>query len=233
LNRFIALITAILVSTPALAQWGSAPAKPAPAPAAAAAPAPASSSAPGPAKRSNDPDDGGFAVGVRAAWTLPFGDLNSTDTVGSQIAAQVPIWLELGWRFNKNIFAGVYGQYAFGFSNNCPIGNTCSTNGFRLGVEGIYNFAPDAGLQPWAGLGIGYEWLNTNRAGQDYGYKGWELAHLELGIDYAGSKQFSIGPFASITVLGKYTSQSSSGFSNDISASHNWLQLGLKATFKM
>jgi hypothetical protein len=36
-----------------------------------------------------------------------------------------------------------------------------------------------------------------------------------------------------MSLFGKYTSQSANGVSNDLSASHNWLQTGLKATFKL
>ena len=175
----------------------------------------------------------GFAFGVRAAWAFPFGDLNPTETLGSNVSGQLPIWLEAGWRFTRNIYAGIYGQYAFGFSNNCPIASDCSTKGYRLGIEGIYNLAPDAWLQPWAGLGFGYEWLNVSRAGQDSNYKGFELAYVQAGVDLAVSKQLSVGPFGSVSFLGKYTSQSANGVSNDISATHEWVQVGLKATFKM
>ncbi len=238
MNRSIVLIAAMLVSTPALAQWGSTPpASQPPHPTAAPAPSPPPSPPPlpAPSHRAMREDDGstGFAFGVRAAWAFPFGDLNATDTLGNNIAGQLPIWLEAGWRFTRNIYAGIYGQYAFGFSNNCPISTDCSTHGYRLGIEAIYNFAPDGWLQPWAGLGFGYEWLYVTRAGQDSTYKGFELGHVQAGLDLAVSKQLSVGPFASVSLLGKYTSQSANGVSNDISATHEWVQVGLKATFKI
>jgi hypothetical protein len=179
-------------------------------------------------------DDGsGFAFGFRAAWAFPFGDLNATDGLSSQVAGQIPVWLEAGWRFSKNVYAGAYFQYGAGFSANCPLGADCSNHGLKFGIEGIYNVAPDASLQPWVGLGIGYETLSVSYAGADSNYKGWELANVQLGLDFAPSKQFSIGPYASCSVFGKYSSQESSGYTNDISASHAWLQLGLKATIKL
>lgn len=233
MNRSIALIAAILVSTPALAQWGSAPAKKEPAPSAAAPePAPAPTRRPA-AVRHEDDGSSGFAFGVRAAWAIPFGDLNNSDSLSSDVSGQLPLWLEAGWRFTKSIYAGAYFQAGLGFFNNCPPGSDCSTNGLRFGLEGIYNLAPDAGLQPWVGLGFGYETLSVSRAGEDSSYKGWELLHLQVGADWAASKNFSIGPFASFSLFGTYTTQSSSGQDNSISASHNWLQLGLKATYKL
>jgi hypothetical protein len=247
LNRTIALIAAILVSTPALAQWGQAPAaKPTPAPAPAtpaptAAPAPAPAAAE-PAKPAASPrrqaayeDEGasGFAFGLRGAWAIPFGDLNNTDSIGDDLSGQLPIWIEAGWRFNKNVYAGLYFQYAFAFSHNCPPSTDCSASGEKVGLEAIYNLAPDAGMQPWAGLGLGYEWASVSRAGDDRSYKGLELLNLQVGIDLAPSKSFSVGPFASFSFLGKYSSMTASGQSNDISASHEWLQLGLKVAVKM
>jgi hypothetical protein len=228
LNRSIFLIASLLVAAPAFAQWPAPPSKP-------AQPSASSPSAASPSRRIQAEDDGssGFAVGLRAGWAFPIGDLNATTSLGTQVAGQIPVWLEAGWRLNKNLYVGLYGQRGFGFSNNCPIGSDCSTSGWRLGVEGIYNLLPDGVAQPWAGLGVGYEWLSTSRAGEDLSYKGWELINLQVGLDFALSKQFSIGPFASISLFGKYTSVSANGVSNDLSASHNWLQTGLRATFKL
>jgi len=227
LNRSIFLIASLLFAAPAFAQWPGPTSKP-------SQPSASSSSGASPARRTQD-DDGssGFAFGLRAGWAFPIGDLNSTARMGDQIAGQIPVWLEAGWRLNKNLYFGLYGQRGFGFSNGCPIGSDCSTSGWRVGVEGIYNVLPDAVLQPWGGLGFGYEWLSTSRAGEDNSYKGFELLIVQIGVDWALNKQFSIGPFGSISVFGKYTSQTSNGVSNDISAGHNWLQTGLKATFKL
>ena len=243
MNRSSALLIAVLFASPAFAQWGSAPAaKPTPAPAPAATPAPAPAPAaeapaptPPPRRRVVVEDDGstGFAFGFRGAWAFPHGDLNATSGLGDQIAGQIPVWVEAGWRFTKNIYAGLYYQYGFGFNNNCNVGADCSNHGMKFGVEGIYNVAPDAGLQPWVGLGVGYETLTVTQNGADASYKGLELVNIQLGLDWAASKQFSIGPYVSYSLFGKYTSQDASGISNDISAGHNWWQLGLKATIKL
>ncbi|HUJ27500.1 MAG TPA: hypothetical protein VLW85_15855 [Myxococcales bacterium] len=158
---------------------------------------------------------------------------NTNGGLGDQVAGQLPIWLEAGWRFSKNVYAGLYYQYAFGFSNNCIAGGDCGSHGMRFGIEGIYNVAPDSMIQPWVGLGVGYETMSVTFNGADSSYKGLELVNIQLGADFAASKQFSIGPFVSYSLFGKFTSQDQNGVSNDISAGHNWLQLGLKATVKL
>jgi hypothetical protein len=225
LNRSIFLVASLLLAAPAFAQWPAAESKPPPAPAAPYSPP----------RRTPQPDDdsSGFAFAVRGAWAFPFGDVNWTTGLRDQVLGQIPVWLEAGWRFNKNLYVGLYGQRGFGFSNNCQIGTDCSTGGWRFGVEGIYTLLPDGAFQPWGGLGVGYELLGTTRAGEDLSYRGFELLNLQIGLDWALNKQFSIGPFVSMSLFGKYTSQSANGVSNDLSASHNWLQTGLKATFKL
>jgi hypothetical protein len=212
------------MAAPAFAQWPAGESKPPPLPAPSSQPRRATP---------QDDDSSGFAFGVRGAWAFPFGDVSSTARLQDQVFGQIPVWLEAGWRFNKNLYAGLYGQRGFGFSNNCPIGNDCSTGGWRFGVEGIYTLLPDGTLQPWFGLGVGYELLGTTRGGEDLSYRGFELLILQAGLDWALSRQFSIGPFASVSLFGKYTTQSANGVSNDVSASHNWLQTGVKATFKL
>ena len=224
MNRSLALIF-VLAAAPAFAQWPTAgkPAETPPTP-------PSRRAAAAPAR-----DDGsGFSLGIRAAWAFPYGDVNGHANLQDNVRDQVPLWLEAGYRFSKSIYAGLYGQITPGRANNCPIGADCSTSGYRFGIEGIYTILPDAVLQPWVGVGVGYEILNFSRAGEETTVKGLELAHVELGADWAASKNFSVGPYASYSLFGKYTSTSVNGVSNDVSdtAGHSWLQVGLKATYK-
>src|SRR5207244_10498554 len=139
---------------------------------------------------------------------------------------QLPLWIEAGWWFNKSLFAGAYFQYAFGFPH-CLDGASCSSSGMRFGIEALYNFMPDAPVQPWAGLGVGYELFNRSRFG-DETYKGFELLNVQIGLDFPVGKM-TIGPFASYQLFGKYGSFSASGVSNNINdyTGHSWLQVGL------
>ena len=128
----------------------------------------------------------------------------------------------------------MYAQYAFGFTN-CGSGGDCSAHDWNFGIEAIYNLMPSQFVQPWLGVGFGYEILSRSRDGYDTSHKGLELGNLELGIDFALSKSFTIGPFAAIPVYSKFSSVTASGQSNDISNSavHRWLQAGLKATWHL
>jgi Opacity family porin protein len=231
-NRSLALIASFLIAAPAFAQWPNSPPP-------KTETKPEASQPPPPAKRARDTgprvDDGsGFGFGVRAAWAWPMGGLTSSEEVSSVVNGALPLWLEAGYHINKSIYAGLYFQYARGFTN-CLGGQDCSSSGLRFGAEVLYNFAPDATLQPWAGIGGGYELFNSSRTGDERTFKGLELLNLQAGLNWALTKNFSLGPFASYQLLGKFTSFSANGVSNDISdtTGHNWLQVGIKAGFRL
>lgn len=186
--------------------------------------------------RHSDGDGSGFGFGLRASSAFPFGGFTADRDLKGPVAAQQPIWLEAGYHINGNIYAGAYFQWApslFG-RTNCLGGADCSSSGMRFGIEGIYKFMPNSVVQPWAGLGVGYELLNLSQGGADSTYKGLELLTVQAGIDF-GTQKIAIGPFVSYALFGKFTSFDASGYSNDIgnSAGHSWLQVGIKAGFKL
>ncbi len=238
MNRSL-FIAALVAAAPAFAQWPDKPktetkteTKVETKTEAAAPSAPAS-------KRNRQQaaaeDEGsGFGLGIRAAWARPSGGLTADQGLGDSLSWQLPVWLEAGYWFNRNLYAGAYYQYAFGF-NNCLAGATCTSHGMRFGVEVLYNFAPTALLQPWAGLGFGYETLSRSISGDDTTAKGFELLNLQVGVDFGLGKGLTIGPFASYQLFGKYTSFTAGGLTNDYAntTGHSWLQVGLKAGFKL
>ena len=231
MNRSL-FIAALVAAAPVFAQWPDKP-KTETKTDTATPPPPA----PTRAQRQAGPveDDGSaFGLGIRGAWAVPVGGLTADQNLGDSISGQLPIWVEAGYWFNRNLYIGAYYQYAFGF-NNCLAGSSCTSHGMRFGLEAIYNLAPTATLQPWAGVGFGYELLSQTRSGDDTTARGFELANLQLGLDFAASKSLSIGPFASYQLFGKYTSFTAGGLANNPSntTGHSWLQVGLKAGFKL
>lgn len=236
MNRTLAIIASLLFAAPAFAQWPTAPSNPPPKSEPTVNNPPPSAPPPRrPVREVSHGDDGsGFGLGVRAAWAKPYGGLTSTETLDSNVSGALPLWLEAGYHFNSALYIGAYFQYALGL-NNCLGGADCSSSGMRFGLEALYHFGSGS-MQPFVGLGFGYEIFNVSRsAGDDRTFKGLEMLNVQLGLDYWVSKTFSIGPFASYQLFGKYTSDSASGFSNDISdtTGHSWLQLGLKLGFKL
>ena len=232
MNRSIAIIASFLFAAPAMAQWPNTPTTQPP-PKTEAPP----TTPPKRPARDTGPrvDDGsGFGFGVRAAWAWPSGGLTGGQTVSDVVDSALPLWLEAGYHINKALYAGLYFQYAPGFTN-CLGGQSCSSNALRFGAEVLYGFAPDAVINPWAGLGFGYEIFKTSASGDDRTFKGFELLNVQVGLDWAVTRTFNVGPFASYQLFGKYSSFTASGVSNDIadSTGHSWLQVGLKAGIRL
>jgi hypothetical protein len=112
-----------------------------------------------------------------------------------------------------------------------------------LGLEAQYHFLPDRSVDPWLGLGAGYEYLSQNLTfvsddPQDsfettfHGtYRGPEFVNLQAGLDLKPADALAIGPFVSFSI-GEFTSQTleGSGASVGLRARHEWLTIGIKGT---
>ncbi len=179
-------------------------------------------------------DDSGVTLALRSGFNVPMGNISGDPgaSLSDLTSGTVPIWIDAGYRFNKSILAGAYFQYGFSSLKNCT--GSCSASNIRLGIEGIYNFMPDAVFAPWAGLGIGYEVMNVSVGSVDTSIKGFEFLNLQVGGDYRVSPMFSVGPFVALS-LAKYSTISQGSISGDIlnTSAHEWLQLGLKGTFNL
>ena len=74
-----------------------------------------------------------------------------------------------------------------------------SANNVRFGFEVLWHLAPDRPVDPWVGLGVGYEWLNlsiSGTGGHHHGSaRGFEWVNLQLGIDFLLGRSFRLGPF--------------------------------------
>lgn len=191
---------------------------------------------------------GKFVIGARLGYGIAMGDAMKDSAMSDGVSGQIPIWLDLGYMVTPNIMVGLYGQYGFGIvgskmSDVCDAGNVdCSVSDLRVGVQGQYHLSPSEKLDPWFGLGIGYEWAMTSMSGggqsQDYTYSGFEFLNLQGGADFKLSPAFGIGPFLSFS-LGQFGSVSASGDLEDgdtdidDKALHEWLTLGVRGSFTL
>ena len=200
--------------------------------------------------------DSGFTLALRLGYGIPFGDTSATASgvatpLADQLQGQIPIWIDVGYRFARSWFVGAYAQLGIGIVNTdkAAVGNVCNQPGVsckgsdvRLGVEGTYSFSPGQSFNPWIGLGTGYEWANlqveSSTGNGEFTFKGWEYFNLQVGGDFSLSKVFALGPYASYG-LGQYSSADvtfgSTTFSGDVENKkvHAWLQLGVKGTFNL
>lgn len=195
----------------------------------------------------------GFEAGLRLGYGIPLGSLVENSDLSDGVGGQVPLILDVGYRVIPNLFVGLYAQYGFAWvggdiSDACDATNAdCSAHDIRLGIEGHYHFQPREQLDPWIGLGIGYEWLGMSvEAGNtevSFGAHGFEFINLQAGLDIRASDNFYVGPFLTLSI-GQFSETTvdcdtgvcdnfSFGASGDIEnkAMHQWLLLGVRGAY--
>jgi len=193
-----------------------------------------------------------FEAAVRAGVGIPIGNAVGETTrspsglsLADLVAWSVPLELELGARIGP-AFVGGYVSYAFAKTGSAlEVGTGRSASNVRVGFEMLWHLAPDRPVDPWVGLGVGYEWLNlsiSGTGGTAYGsVRGFEWVNLQLGIDFMLGRNFRVGPFVQSRVaqydsgsLGLINSQGTdvSGTSDILSKSvHVWIDVGLRFSF--
>jgi hypothetical protein len=186
--------------------------------------------------------ESGLRFGARLGYQLPLGDAAESSPLSDAVGGGVPIWLDIGYRINRNIYIGGTFNYAFLGGGDkgafCPTGADCSASQIRFGVMGAYHILPTAQFDPWIGVGLGYEILNLSASAGgksvDFSVTGIEFLNLQLGGDYRATENIRVGPFAAFS-LGQYSSVSSGGNSADITKTglHQWLTLGVRGAYDL
>lgn len=194
-------------------------------------------------------DGGAVELGLRSGYSIPFGDIaggNPSHALSDGVSGMVPIWIDAGYKLNPNMYIGANFQYGIAFVNTDKFGEckmsgiSCSANDVMFGVDFHYHLMPDQTIDPWAGIGIGYEILSVNESimGQSFGGNdnGFQFVNLQLGADYKAMPNLGIGPFLMFS-LGQFSSCSASGpnvsgdCKIDNQAMHEWLTIGLRGAY--
>jgi hypothetical protein len=182
----------------------------------------------------------GAEIAVQTGFSLPFGSIaGNSGSLSDAFSGFVPIGAELGWRFTPNLYGGAAFSYAFGFAKNCPPGVSCSGHDVGLGIDVRYHVLPDERVDPWIGVGAGYEWLSLSATGAnsaDLTADGFEFVHADFGADFVAAPNVRVGPFVQLRV-GEYkgakvntASGSASGDFTDKTL-HEFLTFGAKVRF--
>jgi len=189
-----------------------------------------------------------FTLGARLGYAMVGGDEAKDAPMDDILSSMIPLQLEAGYNVTPELNIGAYYSYAWGqlasdFSDSCDaLSADCSVTGWRLGLQATFTFldlSPTWG--PWIGFGAGYESLTLKLEGggekATFTDKGWELANLQVGVDYkAGQMRF--GPFLSYS-FGQFGSYESEGFganeSGDITdkGTHTYFTIGIRGQFGM
>jgi hypothetical protein len=189
----------------------------------------------------------GFQLALRTGFQVPFGQVAAGSNMGDTFSGQVPIGIDIGWKFIPELFVGAYGSLGFGGTSGATAGAcaaldaTCVTVSLRLGLEALVYLAPSASIDPWLGYGIGIEstGFSASVGGQTVSeaVAGWEFGHFMAGVDFRLTKYIGIGPLVDFS-LGQYSSENTKDASgNSASGSitqqalHEWLLIGGRVLF--
>jgi hypothetical protein len=200
----------------------------------------------------------GLEVGLRTGYAVPFGDVYgaangaSSLSLGDQTNGVLPIWIDAGYRFSPNIFLGAFFQYGFAFINTSKAffngcsgnGVSCSGSDVMVGVDLHYHLLPEQTIDPWGGIGVGYEIGSLSQSPQGgassgASYNGFQFFNLQAGADWRGiTPNLGIGPFVMFS-LGQYSNCSYSGalasFPGNCTIQngslHEWLTFGVRGAY--
>jgi hypothetical protein len=193
---------------------------------------------------SSSTDDGeqGLTFGARPGFGVPYGTLDGKAALGDSMAGIIPIWVDAYYRLGPHVYAGAYAQFAYGLVKDCRAGSSCSAQNFRFGPNIHVHPAPYGTIDPWLGVGLGYEilWMNeSNAIGKSaVTLSGFEFVNLQVGADFVTSRPGvkaggRLGPFASGS-LGRYSDRTVAleGVAKDTgsagAALHGWLTFGVR-----
>ena len=194
---------------------------------------------PSPTPPAGDLPDSGPRFGVRTGLARPIGSaFAGSSAMSDTIYGYVPLRLDAGYRIERHFYVGIDAQLAAIIPAGCTSGYSCSGMDTRLGVMVAYHLLPTKLVDPYLGIGVGYEVLHTTRSvdstSVDITARGFELFDAELGADLRLGRSWRIGPVISGSVA-RYTSVAVNGIeSTDFTTLlHAWAMVGVRGAFDL
>ena len=116
--------------------------------------------------------------------------------------------IDLGYRINPTLSIGAFGTLA-AYNNGERIAGDTDVLGATAGIQATAHLRPDRSVDPWVSLGTGWKglWLDPTN-GKATSLQGFELARLQLGVDYRINESTAIAPMIGGS-LGLFVSQDS------------------------
>ena len=97
----------------------------------------------------------------------------------------------VGWRAAPNLSIGGYVNLS-GFGDSDMSSDDVVTA--STGIKADWHFLPAAAIDPWVSVGTGVKMLGIRSGDRDLALTGFELAKVQVGVDYRVNRQFAIGP---------------------------------------
>jgi outer membrane protein len=194
---------------------------------------------PGPPPPGHEVTPSGPRLALRSGVAVPFGPAyTASGALSDTITGYVPLRVDVGYRIARRFYIGANAELATILPNQCPAGASCSGTHIRFGVMAAYHYLPASLVDPWIGVGMGYERLTVSRTVDgttgEISASGLELVDLELGMDLRLWRSFRFGPVVS-GALGQYTRIAINGVptSDFDAAPHAWVLVGLRGAYDL
>jgi hypothetical protein len=166
---------------------------------------------------------------IGTGYAQGFGDVASNHArLGDLSTAGGAVQLGVGYRILPRLTLGVYGTGAM-FGRGDQVGSSANLYSATAGVQADWHFVPKGSeWDPWVSLGTGWRgyWINQDQGTTSL--HGWEIAKLQVGVDYRISPAVAISPVIGADVSTFFTESTpqAGGFSNLQSPTANTFVFG-------
>lgn len=165
-----------------------------------------------------------LSFSARAGYAFPMGEAGDGVDLGDIVDGNIPVGLEVGFRFARALEIGGYFEYGWAREADL-VAEGVDVTTMRVGAQLHYLLAPEAALNPYVGVGFGWTQMEADLGGLgDDTVDGFDFT-LQAGAQWAVAPSFSVGPYAAL-IVGQFTDDDI-----DDKGWHEWLQLGLRGTF--
>ena len=157
-----------------------------------------------------------FELSLGGGYTQGTGDIRQSGaTVQDVSGAGGTVELKLGYRVTPNFAFGAYGTFAaYTKADDAP---GTDVFGATAGAYADWHFRPDRSIDPWISLASGFRglWLSPDQ-GKKTSILGWEIARLQVGVDYRVTQAVALGPVvgASLNAFFTESDATTDGFEN-------------------
>ena len=158
-----------------------------------------------------------FELTIGGGYTQGAGDISERGSNIHDVShAGAQVEMKAAYRIIPSLAIGAYGTYAQ-FVRGDVLADGTDVRSVTAGFFADYHFRPDRSLDPYVGLASGWRgfWLYPNQ-GKNTSLQGWEIARLQVGLDYRISHVTAIGPVigASVNTFFTESTPDTNGFDN-------------------